>query len=74
MATHEIDLVEENARLHGKVKALEYEVEMLTMLVKNIIFSGQVFNPAEHMQQQVSGCDLRSILNHVFIVNDVTKK
>ena len=37
-SSQETDLVEENARLHAKVKALEYEVEMLTMLAKNIIY------------------------------------
>lgn len=55
MASREIDLVEENARLHGKVKALEYEVEMLTMLAKNIIY-GNVF-PGSSFEQQN---DLRS--------------
>jgi hypothetical protein len=41
------DLQEENARLHARVKALEYEVEMLTMLAKNIIYGGQPFEEGQ---------------------------
>ena len=42
------DLLEENARLHGKVKSLEYEVEMLTQLVKNIIYGGTASASGPH--------------------------
>ena len=50
MASREAELIEENARLHGKVKALEYEVEMLTMLAKNIIYGN--FLPGSSFQHQ----------------------
>jgi hypothetical protein len=33
------ELIEENARLLARVRSLEYEVEMLTQLVKNIIYA-----------------------------------
>ena len=44
------DLFEENARLHGRVRSLEYEVEMLTQLVRNIIYSQP--NPEVTQEQE----------------------
>ena len=52
MALSNEALVEENARLHAKVKGLEYEVEMLTMLAKNIIYFGPSYPNTESYNQK----------------------
>lgn len=53
------NLIVENARLHARVRSLEYEVEMLTQLVKNIIYrcpdlsSGDPFEGLMYKSEEV---------------------